>query len=197
MRQAAFFWCGAVFDCAQVGGGERSEGRDPNRVCRCCIQAAGDGAESVGEALRAELPFESEFRSGVLGRVECGRTQHVLRVIDEILVDLDGAVARLQGLQLEPRLGLFGNSGLAALEKQQVGGDIGAGIRAEGAVGKAHGGEEVGFGSDIFADGAVLFVERVAAGDQSQQTTGPHEIDGLGEEVVMNGTGQGGVLFVA
>jgi hypothetical protein len=38
---------------------------------------------------------------------------------------------------MKPWLRLFGNSGLAALEKQQVGSDIGAGIRAKGAVGKA------------------------------------------------------------
>src|SRR5437763_8567868 len=76
------------------------------------------------------------------------------------------------------------------LQKKNIGGDFCSGIALECSVWQSHCCNEIGFFSECSADGAILFIHRVAAGDKSHKSAWTDFLQRFREKVVVNGTGE-------
>src|SRR5580704_17248593 len=108
----------------------------------------------------------------------------------EILVDPHRPVRRGDGGELLPHFAAGGDPWRALPQEENVGGDGRAGIGLEGRIGKPRGSYQVSSSGQVAADGRVLFVHGVAAGDQGHDTAYLELVESFPEETIMNGAGQ-------
>ena len=78
-------------------------------------------------------------------------------------------------------------SGLPLLEYQNIRHHFGARVALKCRVRQAYSAQKVGFLHHVLAHAAALGVHGVVAGDEHQQAAGPHLVNGLGKEIVMDG----------
>ena len=122
----------------------------------------------------------------ILGAPGCELAQHHLRVADEVAVDHE-ALRRFLGLH---PIRLCDLRGAPLLQEQDVRHHLRAGVGLEGVVGQADGPQQVRPLGQILAHGGILGVHGVAAGEEGHDAAGAHLIQGLGEEVVVDGEAQ-------
>ena len=106
----------------------------------------------------------------------------LFRVVDEILVQRD-AVCRLP--DMDPRHILL-QHGAALLQKQNVGGHLGARIGFEGRVGQAHRADQITARCQITAHLLALFVQRSGGRDERHHAAHAEFIHGFCQKIIVD-----------
>ena len=108
--------------------------------------------------------------------------QNHVGVINKVLIHLQPVGIHAQ---MDP-IGLVDGEGIPLLEEENVGSDVGAGCILECVVGQADRPQKVSPLRHILAERGVVLVQRTLTGDKGDDTSGPHLVQGLGKEVVVN-----------
>ena len=163
------------------------------RLVRGQRHAAGQPVQQFQQVFRAVHHHAGAEGGRVIAPVQ--RAQHVLGVVEVILVDLElRAVLGLEVAQLDPAFALRISQRRGALaENQDVGDDGGAGVLLESTRGQAERGQQLALLGQLHARGAALLVHRAGAGDAHHQAAGPGLVQSLQEEEVMQRWVQRGV----
>ena len=111
-----------------------------------------------------------------------------LGMIQEVAVDGNLCAIDLQRRDAKPFIiNMIGWHPRCPLAKKHDVGHHGGSLPLESIGWKANGSNEVGFGSEVLADGGVLFVEGEVSGHEGHDATGLQCVDGFGEKVIVQG----------
>ena len=75
---------------------------------------------------------------------------------------------------------------VALLQEEDVRGDLRVGVPGKGVVGQPDSPQQFGTPGQVAAHVGILFVHGSLGGDESDDASRPHLVDGLGEEVIVN-----------
>ena len=113
----------------------------------------------------------------------CQRAQNHFRVLNKVAVH---GQAVCVFTHMHPiRLNFDGP--IPLLQEDDVRNDLGARVGAKGVVGQPDRAQQLRTLRDVFAHLRGLLIHRVAGGDKGDHAARTHLVDGLGEEVVVNG----------
>ena len=175
--------------CRSGGGGVKA-GRGCFLDWRCLhrreLRQAVDGfLELPGQVAVAgdAVAFASVERvlAGPVAQDHFGMVQEI--AVDGNLCAIDRKRSDAQPFGID----MAGRLARCTLAKKHDVGDHGGAFALEGIGGQADRPDEVGLRAEILADGGILLVEREMRRDQGQHAAGLQGVDGLGEEVIMQG----------
>ena len=148
---------------------------------------SGRDSTALSEQLRRELTVERRLGAAVHGAFELHCPEHHLGVAGVIFVDRDRAVGAVDGLKPAPGMARRLRAGRALAKEQNVGRDFRSRIALERGVRQPYRAQQIGMFGQMPADGIVLLVHRVAAGNERHDAAGPQLLKRFGEEVIVNG----------
>ena len=103
-------------------------------------------------------------------------------MLHKIAVHADAVFIRIQMQPIRLQI----RDMVALLQKEDVAGDFCSGILLEGVVRQADSANQIGALGQIFADGRVFLVHGSLAGNKSNNPSGPHLVQRLPKEIVVD-----------
>ena len=143
-----------------------------------------DVLDSGGQQLlQGLIPIGNAGCLGAVGPADgLHLAQHHIRVLDKVAVHANAVGVRVQGYPV--RLNV--NEPVPLLQEQNIRGHVRARCTLEGVVREADGPQQVGSLGNVFSDGGVFLVHGALGGHKGNDAAGPHLVQGLGKEVVMD-----------
>ena len=109
-------------------------------------------------------------------------TQNHILVLDKVAVHGDAVGVPVQ---IHP-IGRVVDEPVPLLQEENIRGHVRARGPLEGVVGQTDGPQQLSPLCDVFPHGRVFFVHGEARGDEGNKAAGPHLVQGLGKEVVVD-----------